>query len=263
MAGGVGALLPSRRSRRAWRRRSNWVRSHPGRGPGARAGGGPAGGRPLLLGAGGGPATPRCSNAWRGGPEKYAGRHRRNDPASYVRINRLGMRSARGLPIESMLKERARILAVAIFSLDLALVSAAFLCAYWLRDSVLPAAGAARPSPAASTRCRATCRCCRWRSPSGAACCCAPGATARTAPCRCSTRRGRSSASAPAARSSSPSPSTSAGWTSSCWATTGSAASGSLLFARLLLPLPAHREAGAAADLALRPARTASTTARC
>src|SRR4051794_35412325 len=37
-----------------------------------------------------------------------------------------------------MLKERARILAVAIFSLDLALVSAAFLCAYGLRDVVLP-----------------------------------------------------------------------------------------------------------------------------
>src|SRR6476661_8575544 len=37
-----------------------------------------------------------------------------------------------------MLKERARILAVAIFSLDLLLVSAAFLCAYGLRDVVLP-----------------------------------------------------------------------------------------------------------------------------
>ena len=37
-----------------------------------------------------------------------------------------------------MLKERARILTVAIFSLDLALVSAAFLCAYGLRDAVLP-----------------------------------------------------------------------------------------------------------------------------
>ncbi|HEX9944911.1 MAG TPA: sugar transferase [Thermoanaerobaculia bacterium] len=37
-----------------------------------------------------------------------------------------------------MLKERARILTVAIFSLDLALVSAAFLCAYWVRDRVLP-----------------------------------------------------------------------------------------------------------------------------
>jgi exopolysaccharide biosynthesis polyprenyl glycosylphosphotransferase len=37
-----------------------------------------------------------------------------------------------------MLKERARILAVAIFSLDLLLVSAAFLCAYGLRDAVLP-----------------------------------------------------------------------------------------------------------------------------
>jgi exopolysaccharide biosynthesis polyprenyl glycosylphosphotransferase len=37
-----------------------------------------------------------------------------------------------------MLKERARILTVAIFSLDLALVSAAFLCAYWVRDAALP-----------------------------------------------------------------------------------------------------------------------------
>jgi exopolysaccharide biosynthesis polyprenyl glycosylphosphotransferase len=37
-----------------------------------------------------------------------------------------------------MLKERARILTVAIFSLDLLLVSAAFLWAYWLRDGVLP-----------------------------------------------------------------------------------------------------------------------------
>ncbi len=37
-----------------------------------------------------------------------------------------------------MLKERARILAVAIFSLDLLLVTAAFLCAYGLRDAVLP-----------------------------------------------------------------------------------------------------------------------------
>ena len=37
-----------------------------------------------------------------------------------------------------MLKERARILSVAIFTLDLALVSAAFLCAHGLRDSVLP-----------------------------------------------------------------------------------------------------------------------------
>jgi exopolysaccharide biosynthesis polyprenyl glycosylphosphotransferase len=37
-----------------------------------------------------------------------------------------------------MLKERARILAVAIFTLDLLLVSAAFLCAYGLRDVVLP-----------------------------------------------------------------------------------------------------------------------------
>jgi exopolysaccharide biosynthesis polyprenyl glycosylphosphotransferase len=37
-----------------------------------------------------------------------------------------------------MLKERARILSVAIFTLDLALVSAAFLCAHALRDAVLP-----------------------------------------------------------------------------------------------------------------------------
>ena len=37
-----------------------------------------------------------------------------------------------------MLKERARILTVAIFSLDLALVSVAFLWSYWLRDAVLP-----------------------------------------------------------------------------------------------------------------------------
>jgi exopolysaccharide biosynthesis polyprenyl glycosylphosphotransferase len=37
-----------------------------------------------------------------------------------------------------MLKERARILTVAIFTLDLVLVSAAFLCAYILRDTVLP-----------------------------------------------------------------------------------------------------------------------------
>lgn len=37
-----------------------------------------------------------------------------------------------------MLKERARILSVAIFSLDLLLVSAAFLCAYGLRDALLP-----------------------------------------------------------------------------------------------------------------------------
>ncbi len=37
-----------------------------------------------------------------------------------------------------MLKERARILTVAIFTLDLLLVAAAFLCAYGLRDAVLP-----------------------------------------------------------------------------------------------------------------------------
>jgi exopolysaccharide biosynthesis polyprenyl glycosylphosphotransferase len=37
-----------------------------------------------------------------------------------------------------MLKERARILSVSIFSLDLLLVSAAFLCAYAVRDVVLP-----------------------------------------------------------------------------------------------------------------------------
>jgi exopolysaccharide biosynthesis polyprenyl glycosylphosphotransferase len=38
-----------------------------------------------------------------------------------------------------MLKERARILHAAIISLDLLLVAAAFLVAYWLRDEVLPA----------------------------------------------------------------------------------------------------------------------------
>ena len=38
-----------------------------------------------------------------------------------------------------MLKERARILAVTIFVLDLSLVAAAFLAGYWLRDSLLPA----------------------------------------------------------------------------------------------------------------------------
>ncbi|MBW8877251.1 MAG: sugar transferase [Acidobacteria bacterium] len=37
-----------------------------------------------------------------------------------------------------MLKERARILAVSIFLLDLALVSAAFLCAFLVRSSVMP-----------------------------------------------------------------------------------------------------------------------------
>ncbi len=37
-----------------------------------------------------------------------------------------------------MLKERARILAVGIFLLDLILVSAAFLCAFLMRDSVMP-----------------------------------------------------------------------------------------------------------------------------
>ncbi len=37
-----------------------------------------------------------------------------------------------------MLKERARILAVTVFLLDLSLVSAAFLAAYWVRDAVLP-----------------------------------------------------------------------------------------------------------------------------
>jgi exopolysaccharide biosynthesis polyprenyl glycosylphosphotransferase len=37
-----------------------------------------------------------------------------------------------------MLKERARILSVAIFSLDLLLVSAAFLSAYGVRDAILP-----------------------------------------------------------------------------------------------------------------------------
>ena len=38
-----------------------------------------------------------------------------------------------------MLKERARIIAVSIFLLDLSLVVAAFLVAYWLRSRVLPA----------------------------------------------------------------------------------------------------------------------------
>jgi exopolysaccharide biosynthesis polyprenyl glycosylphosphotransferase len=38
-----------------------------------------------------------------------------------------------------MLKERARILAVSIFVLDLSLVSAAFLAGYWIRDTFLPA----------------------------------------------------------------------------------------------------------------------------
>ena len=38
-----------------------------------------------------------------------------------------------------MLKERARILHAAIFSLDLLLIAAAFLVAYWLRDGALPA----------------------------------------------------------------------------------------------------------------------------
>jgi exopolysaccharide biosynthesis polyprenyl glycosylphosphotransferase len=38
-----------------------------------------------------------------------------------------------------MLKERARILAVTIFVLDLILVSAAFLAGYWIRHSLLPA----------------------------------------------------------------------------------------------------------------------------
>src|SRR4029078_102575 len=37
-----------------------------------------------------------------------------------------------------MLKERARILAVSIFLLDLTLVSAAFLCAFLMRNSVMP-----------------------------------------------------------------------------------------------------------------------------
>jgi exopolysaccharide biosynthesis polyprenyl glycosylphosphotransferase len=37
-----------------------------------------------------------------------------------------------------MLKERARILAATIFTLDLSLVAAAFLIAYWLRDAALP-----------------------------------------------------------------------------------------------------------------------------
>ncbi|HEX2252086.1 MAG TPA: sugar transferase [Thermoanaerobaculia bacterium] len=40
-----------------------------------------------------------------------------------------------------MLKERARILTVSIFALDLALIAAAFFAAYWLRGEVLPAFG--------------------------------------------------------------------------------------------------------------------------
>jgi exopolysaccharide biosynthesis polyprenyl glycosylphosphotransferase len=47
-----------------------------------------------------------------------------------------------------MLKERARILTAAIFTLDLTLIAAAFLLAWWLRDAVLPAlAPAAFTSP--------------------------------------------------------------------------------------------------------------------
>ncbi|MEA2600794.1 MAG: hypothetical protein QOF89_1786 [Acidobacteriota bacterium] len=47
-----------------------------------------------------------------------------------------------------MLKERARILAVGIFLLDLTLVSAAFLCAFLMRNSVMPrVAPHAFPSP--------------------------------------------------------------------------------------------------------------------
>ncbi len=38
-----------------------------------------------------------------------------------------------------MLKERARLLNVSVFSLDLALVAAAFVAAHWLRSAVLPA----------------------------------------------------------------------------------------------------------------------------
>jgi len=37
-----------------------------------------------------------------------------------------------------MLKERARIIAASIFAVDLSLVGAAFLCAYWVRSTVLP-----------------------------------------------------------------------------------------------------------------------------
>ena len=38
-----------------------------------------------------------------------------------------------------MLKERARILAITVFSLDLSLVAAGFFIAYWLRSEMLPA----------------------------------------------------------------------------------------------------------------------------
>ena len=38
-----------------------------------------------------------------------------------------------------MLKERARILAITVFSLDLSLVAAGFFVAYWLRSEILPA----------------------------------------------------------------------------------------------------------------------------
>jgi exopolysaccharide biosynthesis polyprenyl glycosylphosphotransferase len=38
-----------------------------------------------------------------------------------------------------MLKERARVLHATVFSLDLALIAAAFVLAYWLRDAALPA----------------------------------------------------------------------------------------------------------------------------
>ena len=37
-----------------------------------------------------------------------------------------------------MLKERARILAVALLATDLALTAAAFFCAYWLRNVLFP-----------------------------------------------------------------------------------------------------------------------------
>ena len=88
------------------------------------------------------------------------------------------------------------------------------------------AAGPRRPSPAVSTRSPTTCRCCRWPWPSGAGCCCV-GALP-LAPHRAAARRGMGDRPRLPERRDAlhPRRSTSAGWTSSCWATTGSAASG-------------------------------------
>src|SRR6185436_620428 len=41
-------------------------------------------------------------------------------------------------PVGAMLKERARLLNVSVFSLDLALVAVAFVAAHWVRSAVLP-----------------------------------------------------------------------------------------------------------------------------